>query len=66
MSFLTFLFTLLIEPLELVFETIIARNVKLSEAPSYGLPAILYDADSKGAKNYLALAQEILKKNGKK
>lgn len=51
---------------ELVFETIIARNVKLSEAPSYGLPAILYDADSKGAKNYLALAQEILKKNGKK
>ena len=47
---------------ELVFDTIIARNVKLSEAPSYGLPAILYDADSKGAKNYLALAQEILKK----
>ena len=48
---------------ELVFDTIIARNVKLSEAPSYGLPAILYDADSNGAKNYLALAQEILKKN---
>jgi chromosome partitioning protein len=51
---------------ELVFETIIARNVKLSEAPSYGLPAILYDAESKGSKNYLALAQEILKKNAKK
>ena len=51
---------------ELVFESIIARNVKLSEAPSYGLPAILDDADSKGAKNYLALAQEILKKNEKK
>ena len=51
---------------ELVFDTIIARNVKLSEAPSYGLPAILYDADSKGAKNYLTLAQEILKKNAKK
>ena len=48
---------------ELVFDTIISRNVKLSEAPSYGLPAILYDADSKGTKNYLALAQEILKKN---
>jgi len=48
---------------ELVFDTIIARNVKLSEAPSYGLPAILYDATSKGAQNYLALAQEILKKN---
>ena len=51
---------------ELVFDTIISRNVKLSEAPSYGLPAILYDADSKGAKNYLALAQEILKKNEQK
>lgn len=51
---------------ELVFETIISRNVKLSEAPSYGLPAILYDAESKGARNYLALAQEILKKNEKK
>lgn len=51
---------------ELVFYTIIARNVKLSEAPSYGLPAILYDADSKGAKNYLALAQEILNKNKQK
>lgn len=50
---------------ELVFETIISRNVKLSEAPSYGLPAILYDAESKGSKNYLALAQEILKKNQK-
>jgi len=48
---------------ELVFETIISRNVKLSEAPSYGLPAILYDADSRGSKNYLALAQEILKRN---
>ena len=49
-----------------MFETIIARNVKLSEAPSYGLPAILYDAESKGAKNYLALAQEILNKNQSK
>ena len=51
---------------ELVFETIISRNVKLSEAPSYGMPAILYDADSRGSKNYLALAQEILKKNQNK
>lgn len=48
---------------ELVFETIIARNVKLSEAPSFGLPAILYDADSRGSQNYLSLAQEILNKN---
>ncbi len=48
---------------ELVFNTIISRNVKLSEAPSYGLPAILYDAESRGARNYLALAEEILSKN---
>ena len=45
---------------ELVFRTVIQRNVKLSEAPSHGLPAILYDAVSTGAKNYLALAKEIL------
>ncbi|MBO5679190.1 MAG: ParA family protein [Bacteroidaceae bacterium] len=48
---------------ELVFETVIQRNVRLSEAPSHGIPAILYDAESKGAQNYLALAQEIIKKN---
>ena len=47
---------------ELVFKTIIMRNVKLSEAPSHGIPAILYDADSTGAKNYLALAREICRK----
>ena len=50
---------------ELVFETVIQRNVKLSEAPSHGLPVILYDADSTGAKNHLALAKEIIKKNTK-
>ncbi|MBO4445219.1 MAG: ParA family protein [Bacteroidaceae bacterium] len=49
---------------ELVFNTVIQRNVRLSEAPSHGLPAILYDADSRGAQNYLALAQEILTRNG--
>ena len=48
---------------ELVFDTVIQRNVKLSEAPSHGLPVILYDADSTGAKNHLALAKEIIKKN---
>ena len=48
---------------ELVFKTVIQRNVKLSEAPSHGVPAILYDADSIGAKNHLALAKEIIKKN---
>ncbi|MCK9179245.1 MAG: AAA family ATPase [Bacteroides sp.] len=46
---------------ELVFKTVIQRNVKLSEAPSYGLPAILYDADSTGAQNHLELAKELLK-----
>ncbi len=50
---------------ELVFKTLISRNVKLSEAPSHGLPAILYDADSAGARNHLALAQEIIEKNEK-
>ena len=48
---------------ELVFKTIIQRNVKLSESPSHGLPAILYDADSTGAKNYMALAKAIMNKN---
>ena len=48
---------------ELVFKTVITRNVKLSEAPSHGMPVILYDADSKGAINHLALAKEIIKKN---
>jgi chromosome partitioning protein len=48
---------------ELVFDTVIQRNVRLSEAPSHGIPVILYDAESKGAHNYLALAQEIIKKN---
>ena len=45
---------------ELVFKTIIQRNVKLSEAPSHGLPAILYDPNCVGAKNYMALAREIV------
>jgi len=43
-----------------VFEAIIPRNVKLSEAPSHGKPAILYDVQSKGAQGYLSLAREIL------
>ena len=50
---------------ELVFKTVIQRNVKLSESPSHGLPVILYDADSTGAKNHLALAKEIIFKNDK-
>ncbi|MCK9625041.1 MAG: AAA family ATPase [Bacteroidales bacterium] len=48
---------------EMVFSTIIARNIKLSEAPSHGKPAILYDAISIGTGNYLNLAKEIIKRN---
>ena len=48
---------------EMVFKTIIQRNIRLSEAPSYGESIINYDAASKGASNYLSLAHEIIKKN---
>jgi chromosome partitioning protein len=48
---------------DLVFNTIIHRNSRLSEAPSFGKPVILYDANSKGSMNYLNLAKEILQKN---
>ena len=48
---------------DIVFSSIIHRNTRLSEAPSFGKPVILYDADSKGAINYLNLAKEILQKN---
>lgn len=48
---------------EMVFKTIIQRNVRLSEAPSYGESIITYDAGSKGANNYLSLAEEIILKN---
>jgi len=47
----------------MVFDTIIQRNIKLSEAPSYGKPVVLYDAASKGSTNHLNLAQEIIAKN---
>lgn len=49
---------------DLVFETIIQRNVRLAEAPSFGESIIMHDAESKGAINYLNLAREILQKNG--
>jgi chromosome partitioning protein len=48
---------------DMVFKTLIQRNVKLSEAPSYGKPIVLYDATSNGSTNYLNLAREILQKN---
>ena len=50
---------------ELVFKTVIQRNVKLGEAPGHGKPVILYDADSTGARDYLALANEIIMKHNK-
>ena len=46
-----------------VFKTIIPRNVRLSEAPSYGMPAVAYDKNSKGAQCYKSLANEVIKKN---
>ncbi len=48
---------------EKVFQTIIQRNVKLSEAPSFGSPVLLYDATSTGSRNYIGLAREILHAN---
>jgi chromosome partitioning protein len=49
---------------EMVFESVIHRNIKLSEAPSFGQPAILYDATSKGSASYMNLARELLQNNG--
>ena len=51
---------------ELVFDTVIQRNIKLSEAPSHGIPALLYDADSRGAVNQMLLAAELIKKHKQK
>ena len=48
---------------EMVFKTIIQRNVRLSEAPSFGQTIIMHDANSKGAINYLNLAKELMDKN---
>ena len=46
-----------------VYRTIVPRNVRLAEAPSYGLPALLYERTSRGALAYLALAGEMLRRN---
>lgn len=48
-----------------VFKTVISRNIRLAEAPSFGKPALLYDSTSTGSKNYLSLAREIIKRNKK-
>jgi chromosome partitioning protein len=49
---------------DLVYQTTIPRNVRLSEAPSHGMPVLLYDIRSKGAQSYLALAREFLSRGG--
>lgn len=46
-----------------VYDTVIPRNIRLAEAPSYGLPALVYDKSSKGAQAYLALAEEVIARN---
>ena len=46
-----------------VYSTVIPRNIRLAEAPSYGLPVLIYDSASKGALAYLELAKEIILKN---
>ena len=48
---------------EKVFTTVIPRNVRLGEAPSHGLPGVVYDAKSRGAEAYLALAREVIQRN---
>lgn len=50
---------------DMVFDTVIPRNIRLSEAPSHGLPALLYDPFSRGATSHIALAKEIITKNNK-
>ena len=50
---------------EKVFTTVIPRNVKLGEAPSHGLPGVIYDAKSRGAEAYLALAREVIERNAR-
>ncbi len=50
---------------DMVFNTVIPRNIRLSEAPSHGLPALLYDAESRGATSHISLAKEIIAKHKK-
>ena len=48
-----------------IFKTVIPRNIRLAEAPSYGLPINLYDPKSTGAESYMALAKEVIGRKGK-
>lgn len=50
---------------DMIFDTVIPRNIKLSEAPSHGLPALLYDPDSRGATSHVSLAKEIIQKHAR-
>ena len=47
----------------MVFDTVIQRNIRLSEAPSHGLPVILYDSESRGSLNHIQLAKELISRN---
>lgn len=51
---------------DMVFSTVIPRNIRLSEAPSHGIPALLYDAESRGATSHILLAKELIAKHSKK
>ncbi len=50
---------------DMIFDTVIPRNIRLSEAPSHGLPALLYDPESRGATSHVALAKEIIRKHSR-
>ena len=51
---------------DMVFKTVIPRNIKLSESPSHGLPVLLYDPDSRGAIAYIQLARELIQRQRKR
>ncbi len=51
---------------DMVFNTVIPRNIRLSEAPSHGIPALLYDAESRGATSHILLAKELIAKHARK
>jgi len=51
---------------DMIFDTVIPRNIKLSEAPSHGLPVLMYDPESRGATSHVALAKEIIAKHDAK
>ena len=57
---------IMIGAVAMVFDTVIPRNVRLGESPSFGKPVLLYDIDSTGSRGYLQLAQELLRKSGRR